>query len=114
MPAYPDRNVSSPSTTWAWRCVKIKPAPQGSIRAERSESTRTKLWRRDARRPLTLTISYRSGPEATWLIEARGRRWFIPGHLCVHDVFTEVCREQWGGPKAVPLDGGISDTTDKG
>ena len=63
-----------------------------------STSRRGRRWyglpKRRMEDGLTVKITYRGGAEAWWLVEARGRSGVFPGHLCIHDVMREVCR-QW-------------------
>jgi hypothetical protein len=51
------------------------------------------LRRRNPREKLTLTISYRGGAEAWWLIEARGSSGVFPGVAALHDVMREILSE---------------------
>ena len=40
--------------------------------------------------PLTIVVQYRGGPEASWLVTARGRAFRFPGHMCLQDVLAKV------------------------
>lgn len=64
-----------------------RPAGGPSSTGERSETPQA-VW--DCRTPLTLTVKYRSGPEAWWEVKARGRVFRFPGHVAIHDVMREV------------------------
>lgn len=91
-PHAPEPNESTQSTTWEWKRVKIAQPPQAQQDAERSESTRSLLsWPR--KRPQTLTLVYRGGPEAWWEIRARGRVWRRPGVTALHDIMCTI--NQW-------------------
>lgn len=83
-------NSSSPSTRWEWRKVRISgsSAPAGDCAAEplRSKASR----RRDAHRPLTIVVTYRGGPESSWLIEFRGAVRRFPGHMALDDVMRAI------------------------
>lgn len=92
MPADDDENERTPSTTWAWRRVKIAPAPQAESDAERSESALGSLLPWPRRRPLTLTLRYRGGSEAWYEIRVRGRTIRRPGHVALHDLWREITR----------------------
>lgn len=86
------QNSSSGSTTWDWRKVKIRQAPEAEGRVERSESLRSLLgW--PIRRPMTIRVKYRGGAECWWELHARGRMIRRPGSLALHDVL----REFYGG-----------------
>lgn len=50
------------------------------------------------RKPLTLTLVYRGGPEAWWEVRARGRVWRRPGVTALHDLMTEVAAWRSGIP----------------
>lgn len=85
-----DTDDCSVSTTWAMRKVKIRSAPQANSTARRSRSKGSVLRRRDARERLTITIAYRGGAEAWWVLEARGVRWTFPGHRSIHDALWSI------------------------
>lgn len=79
-----------PSTTWEWRRTKIRRPAGGQEAAQRSCSFWWRFPQRDARRPLTLSISYRGGPEAWYEIHARGSSGRFPGYLALHDVMRQI------------------------
>lgn len=85
-----DTDACSVSTTWAYRKIKLRSAPQANSTGRRRRSSRSSLRRRDARERLSIVITYRGGAEAWWLIEARGERWTFPGHRCLHDVLWSI------------------------
>jgi hypothetical protein len=72
------------------RKVKIRTAPQANDTARRRRSKGGGLRRRDARERLSITIMYRGGSEAWWVIEARGERWTFPGHRSIHDALWTI------------------------
>jgi hypothetical protein len=88
-----DTNVRSGSTTWEFRKVKIRePRPEaqhGSAKPRRFAL----LPKRDRRSRLTITLAYKGGAEAWWVIEARGRTAAFPGHRALHDVMAEINRD---------------------
>lgn len=42
------------------------------------------------KRPLTVRIYYRGGPEAFYSVKARGFEAFVPGWVALHDLMTDV------------------------
>jgi len=85
------------STTWGWKKVKMKPPPagQGRVRAQRGRWRGLATWPR--RRPVSLTVAWRGGPESWWLVTSRGRHGVFPGHAAIEDVMAQVLNE-WNGP----------------
>lgn len=92
MPESHDANERTPSTNWEWGLRKIRSAPPAESRAERSESSLGSLLAWPRRKPLSITVKWRGGPEAWWEIRARGRTIRRPGHLALHDVLCEITR----------------------
>lgn len=43
---------------------------------------------------MTLTVAFRGGGECWWHIKARGRSWWVPGSLSLHDAML-VVYEDW-------------------
>lgn len=92
MAATDESNARTGSTTWEWRRVKMRgPRPEGQA-APKASSRWYGLSRRDAHLRITVTLSYRAGSEAWWLVEARGRQGVFPGHRALHDVMSEINR----------------------
>lgn len=85
-----DSNPSSPSTTWGWRRVRIRPAPQANTTATPKGSPHTKRALRDRRKPLTVTVVYRGGPECWYELRARGLVVRRPGYICIHDALMAL------------------------
>lgn len=81
---------SFPSATWVCEPDKIRPPARATGAAARSATFRLKLIRRDARKPLTATLRYRGGPEGWVQVEARGRTYRFPGHVCVYDALMRI------------------------
>jgi hypothetical protein len=78
------------STKWEWRLCKVRDlATRPGDRAS-GDRRAPKLRSRRAQVPLTITVRYRGGPEASWLIDYRGRSWRVPGHLSVHDALSAL------------------------
>lgn len=97
MPDDPRIEPPFPSTNFAWKRVKIKPPPAGHVtaRAKRGRWWGLATWPRS--RSLTITVSYRGGPESWWLVKARGRHGVFPGVAALEDVMASVFNE-WNGP----------------
>lgn len=81
-------NPCTPSTTWEWKKVKVRRPAGGPSSASSKTASSLSAW--NPREPLSITVSYRGGPEAWWLIRARGREFRVPGHLCIHDAMRLV------------------------
>lgn len=82
------------STTWEWKRVKIGRPPEA-----RSDSAPKGLhsWVRLPswplrRRPLTIKVTYRGGPEAFYEVHARGRIGRFSGGACFHDVMQAIAK----------------------
>jgi hypothetical protein len=88
MSTHHESNLSSPSTTWGFRRVKIGVAPQADSHSRPKGVARQALARRDPRKPLTVTIVYRGGSECWWEIRSRGVVLRRPGYWTIHDVFS--------------------------
>lgn len=78
-----------PSTTFVWKRVKILD-PSGSSGQRRFAAPSEPLRARDPRKPITVQLEYRGGPEAKWRVRARGRTWNFPGVTALHDVMAAV------------------------
>jgi hypothetical protein len=94
----------SPSHTWVYKpcIVHGGPAPAGDSAAQQHRPK--PLRARDRSLPLTITVQYRGGPEASWLIGYRGRFYRFGGHLFLHDVLAHLS-EQHGRPDPKPIRG---------
>jgi len=79
-----------PSTTYAWRKVKISPAGQAQGTAARRATSSRRRRRRNARQPIWLSVVSRGGPESWWQVDVRGAVIRFPGHLCFDDVMARV------------------------
>jgi hypothetical protein len=85
-------NISSPSTNWGWRKVKLTGHPQGTgQRAAGARPSRKRSpsmwWKRGQ-----IVITYKGGIEASYVINCEGKTWRYPGHWCLHDVMTHLAR----------------------
>lgn len=89
-----ESNVCAPSTTWAWRKVKIARPPEGTTQQRRSRYGFLRLTRQPRSRPVRLTLTYRGGPESRWLVEARGTRESFIGSVYLEDVMARVLSER--------------------
>lgn len=85
-----DGNGRLASTRWEWRRVKIARAPQ----APGDRRPKGGRWRRfiprDPSQWVTLRVKYTGGPEAWFLVDARGERNPIPGHTALVDLMRDV------------------------
>lgn len=95
MPRESESYTRSPSTNWEFRKVKIAGPRQGNAQRERSEPRSFRVGRRDERKPLSVEIRYVGGPEAHWVVKARGGSWKVPGHRCLHDALLDVNGPFW-------------------
>lgn len=92
MPNEPRSNKCTPSTTYAWRKVRISRAPQAETTVPRQGRPVQALAQRDPRKPLSITISYRGGAESWWELRARGVVLRRPGSVCLDDVLSLLSR----------------------
>ncbi len=91
-----------PSTTFAWKKVKMKPPPAGheTARAKRGRWHGLPTWPR--RRLSRLEVYWRGGAESWWYVGARGRYGVFPGHMAIEDVMAQVLNE-YDGPNLTDL-----------
>lgn len=83
-----------PSTTWAWRKVKMRPSAGGQERSSRAKRGFLRLYRMPRTEPVRITVEYRGGAESWWLIKARGTHEVFPGHLSLEDVLSRIYSEK--------------------
>lgn len=90
-----EQNTSSGSTNWKW--IKVRVAAGSAPAGDRARAQRgpVHLRSRDAHAPLTVTVRYRGGAEASWLISYRGVTRRFAGHLAVHDVLSQLSEAAW-------------------
>jgi hypothetical protein len=81
-----------PSTTWAWRYVRVTPPPEATTQHRRSRSRWHGLYRVPERDKVTITLKWRGGAQAWILVEARGRHGVFHGATALVDVLTEVAQ----------------------
>lgn len=79
-------------TRWCPELDIVKAAPaQGKHSPEGSTlPPGGRRRRRDSYEKLVITVQFRGGPEASWLVTARNRTWRFAGHLCLHDALAAV------------------------
>lgn len=96
-----EANVRPISTTSAWRWAKIRRPPEAeeSSPSEASPTRSLLAWPR--KRPMSLRVRYRGGPECWWEVTARGRTIRRPGSVCLHDVLAEL----YAWPGGIPPQG---------
>lgn len=80
-------NTCLGSTTWEWKRVKVPMRPKGHVKQPPKASARSP---RDARDPLTITVTYRAGAECWWQVSARGTVYRFPGATALHDVMRHI------------------------
>jgi hypothetical protein len=85
-------NSSSISTNWRYIKTKMSPHPQGTIQRTVGAPSRPRRRRRNLRTPTQIVVTYRGGPEASYLVCYERRCWRYPGHWCFHDVMEHVAR----------------------
>jgi hypothetical protein len=98
MDSHPDTNSRLVSTRIGWIPATITEAPQGTGRGRRRRPSKPFLAKREWRRPLTITVSYRGTSEALILVTARGRSRMVDGHLSLLDVLVDI----WDGDERAP------------
>lgn len=78
--------VCSLSTTWEWRKVMLRasvaPAGDQPPKASTQQFAKPRSWRR----PLGITLTYRGGPECSWLVRSADKTYRFPGHVCLADM----------------------------
>lgn len=84
-------NTCPPSTTWAFKRVKVSTPRRGQQQRVRSTSFEA-LPPHPPRSKLSVTVVYRGGPECWWEITARGKTVRRPGALALHDVLRDIYR----------------------
>lgn len=94
----PVSNVRPTSTSWAWRRVKIAQPPQAKKPERAPASTLGSLLPWPRKRPMTVTLVYRGGPECWIEVRARGRIVRRPGVVALVDLWRELA--QWTGTGA--------------
>lgn len=85
-------NTSSISTIHRWHLAKIDAPPRGTSTGGRAAPADRKrrprlFWRRGQ-----VLITYKGGPEASYLFQMNGRTWRFTGHDCLHDVMTHAAK----------------------
>lgn len=80
-------NECTPSTTWAYRKVKISRRPPGLQQERPKGSSGPRRRPVDPKLSHSIVIEYRGGAEAWWKIRYQGEIYVAPGHMAVHDVF---------------------------
>jgi hypothetical protein len=90
VPDSTESNGCLPSTTWAYKKVKITPPAEGQGSARRKADLLRRLAIRDARKPTTLVVTYRGGAECWVEVRARGRVYRRPGYTALSDLVLEI------------------------
>lgn len=79
-----------PSANWRWKKVMLGGRPAPHVPARSKTARPASLRSRDPRQPINIVVQYQGGPEAMWVITARGRTWRRAGWLSLQDVMAEV------------------------
>ena len=87
-------NERSVSTTFAWKRVKISRPPEATPAATTKSSRWRRLPRRDSRKPLTVVVKYRGGPECWVEVRARGEVNRYPGYTQLVDLVRDMNGER--------------------
>lgn len=87
-----ETNTSSPSTKWHYIKAKMAEHPQGTSQRPQGSAQASRRRRRDTFRRAQLVITYRGGPECSYLVCFEGRCWRYPGHWCLHDVLSHMAQ----------------------
>lgn len=93
-------NKGSGSTTWTWEPDKLSAAAGRATSREAKPRRFRGLSRRNASDRLTIVVTYRGGPEAWYLVEARGRSGVFPGVRALHDVMEEIYQSNRSVPRS--------------
>lgn len=94
-------NTRTSSTTWEWRRVRMSRAPKAMSTSSEASPPKGSLLPWPRRKPLTLSIAFRGGPECWWEVRARGRVWRRPGTVAIHDLMSEIMAWHSGIPPKV-------------
>lgn len=98
-----DENKRTASTRWVRKTIKVPVPAEGQRHVPpqagplRGRADVARGWRRfpsydlkRRRERLTITVSYRGGPECWYEVRARGSIGRFPGHVCIHDLMSDV------------------------
>jgi hypothetical protein len=98
---YESAEQTFPSTTWAWKRVKIACPPEAMSSAGarlRRAQARPRFYGLPPwpirRRPLALTVKYRGGAQAWVEVHSRGRTIRVPGDTTIYDLVREMAQAE--------------------
>lgn len=83
-----------PSTYWASRPPTVAPVPTGTYTARRRRSPFRALRRLGRGTPVLVSLEWLGGPNAHWLVRARGVSQAVPGIITLEDL-TRLVRNDW-------------------
>lgn len=83
-------NTRTGSTTWEWQTRRVRAVARQGQQGVRKAGRFRGLQRRDSKSRLTLTIAYKGGTEAWYVVEARGRVVPFTGVTALHDMMREI------------------------
>ena len=81
-----ESNTCSPSTTFAWKRVKIKVSPPENGAGPLAVPSASLVRYRDRAQPVYLWLRHSGGAESWWLVACRGKEWRFPGHAQIEDI----------------------------
>jgi len=87
--------MCSGSTPTRWKYAKI-PMPPEALRDSAAKQHLPSLPPLARGETLTITVTYRGGPECWYELRARGRRWRAPGHHALHDIVRWIYEGRGG------------------
>lgn len=89
-----ETNERSASTTCTCETCRISGPPrgpgQGGSDAKQRRAPLRRVAGRDPRKPLQIAVAYIGGAEPQWIIQGRGAKWKVCGHLGFDDVMRLV------------------------
>ena len=88
-----ESNISSISTNWEWRKVRMSLAPAGDSMAGQRPSAKPQRARRNRRKWQTIQVSWRGGSSSTWAVRVGTEVWRFDGFVALEDVMVHVLNE---------------------
>lgn len=83
-------SYDGPSTTWEWRKVKIRRPPEANEHSRPKGVRWRRFPRRDPRKPITVSLKLRGGPEAWVEVKGRGETNRYPGYVTIAEVLFDI------------------------
>lgn len=89
-----ESNVSSGSTTWEWRKVRVRSGAAPAGDSANAVSTSRFRVPRSRRKPIWIEVKYHGGPESSWVFSYRGLTTRFPGWMALEDALSQVQGEE--------------------